>query len=619
MKKYYNECISFVMLVIGILLQDNFPDTVIRLGWYLIALMPVGIPVFKEAWEALRAKDFANEFTLMALAVLGAFCIGEYPEGVAVMLFYAVGEKLQEGAVDKARDSIRTLLDMRPQKVSVRRGEGWSILSPDEVQTGDVIEVKAGEHVSLDGKLHEESAFFNTATLTGESIPKEIKQGEEVLAGMIPCEQVIHLTVSRTADNSTLSRILKLVEEAAEQKAPTELFMRKIARIYTPIVMAVALLILAAPFVYSLFCPSYAYLFSEWLYRALVFLVVSCPCALVISIPLSYFAGIGTASRKGILFKGGNYLDAISRIDTVIFDKTGTLTTGNFKVGRIEGILPSEVILTYVAAAESRSTHPMAKAIQQYAAEQAVESLPVTFSKEWAGYGLEAVADGKHILAGSLRLLDKFQISYPEELRMIPETIIACAIDRSYAGYILLTDEIKPDAAPAIRQLKRMGIGHIAVLSGDKAPLVQHIAQQLDITHAHGDLLPDGKVAHLQRLKEAGRRIAFVGDGINDAPVLALSDAGIAMGGLGSDIAIDTADIVIQNDRLIQLPAAIKTGRSVRQIVWQNIIFAFAVKLIVLALGAWGLANLWEAVIADTGVALLAVCNSLRIGHIINR
>lgn len=607
------------MLVIGILLQDNFPDTVIRLGWYLIALMPVGIPVFKEAWEALRAKDFANEFTLMALAVLGAFCIGEYPEGVAVMLFYAVGEKLQEGAVDKARDSIRTLLDMRPQKVSVRRGEGWSILSPDEVQTGDIIEVKAGEHVSLDGKLHEESAFFNTATLTGESIPKEIKQGEEVLAGMIPCEQVIHLTVSRTADNSTLSRILKLVEEAAEQKAPTELFIRKIARIYTPIVMAVALLILAAPFIYSLFCPSYAYLFSEWLYRALVFLVVSCPCALVISIPLSYFAGIGAASRKGILFKGGNYLDAISRIDTVIFDKTGTLTTGNFKVGRIEGILPSEVILTYVAAAESRSTHPMAKAIQLYAAEQAVEPLLVTFSKEWAGYGLEAVADGKHILAGSLRLLDKFQISYPEELRMIPETIIACAIDRSYAGYILLTDEIKPDAAPAIRQLKRMGIGHIAVLSGDKAPLVQHIAQQLDITHAHGDLLPDGKVAHLQRLKEAGRRIAFVGDGINDAPVLALSDAGIAMGGLGSDIAIDTADIVIQNDRLTQLPAAIKTGRSVRQIVWQNIIFAFAVKLIVLALGAWGLANLWEAVIADTGVALLAVCNSLRIGHIINR
>ena len=619
MKKYYNECISFVMLVAGILLQDNFPDIVIRLGWYLIALMPVGIPVFKEAWEALRAKDFANEFTLMALAVLGAFCIGEYPEGVAVMLFYAVGEKLQEGAVDKARDSIRTLLDMRPQKVSVRRGEGWSILSPDEVQTGDIIEVKAGEHVSLDGKLHEESAFFNTSTLTGESIPKEIKQGEEVLAGMIPCEQVIHLTVSRTADNSTLSRILKLVEEAAEQKAPTELFMRKIARIYTPIVMAVALLILAAPFVYSLFCPSYAYLFSEWLYRALVFLVVSCPCALVISIPLSYFAGIGAASRKGILFKGGNYLDAISRIDTVIFDKTGTLTTGNFKVGRIEGTLPSEIILTYVASAESRSTHPMAKAIQQYAVEQAVELLPVTFSKEWAGYGLEAVADGKHILAGSLRLLDKFQISYPEELRMIPETIIACAIDRSYAGYILLTDEIKPDAAPAIRQLKRMGIGHIAVLSGDKAPLVQHIAQQLDIIHAHGDLLPDGKVAHLQQLKEAGRRIAFVGDGINDAPVLALSDAGIAMGGLGSDIAIDTADIVIQNDRLTQLPAAIKTGRSVRQIVWQNIIFAFAVKLIVLALGAWGLANLWEAVIADTGVALLAVCNSLRIGHIINR
>lgn len=621
MKEYRYECFSFLMLIGGILAshfeQSWFVAEYVRLIWYLIAILPVGLPVLREALESLKEKDFANEFMLMSLAAIGAFIIGEYPEGVAVMLFYAVGEKLQDSAVDKARDNIRALLDMRPQTASVLREGELQIVTPAEVQIGETIEIKVGERVPLDGTLQNESVLMNTAALTGESVPRLLKQSEEVLAGMIPSDRMIHLTVNRTADQSALSRVLKMVEEAAERKAPTEVFMRKIARIYTPVVMGIALLIMALPFCYSLLQPTFSYVFADWLYKALVFLVIACPCALVVSIPLGYFGGIGAASRRGILFKGGNYLDAITKIDTVVFDKTGTLTTGKFKLDKVIGIVPEEEVLQYIASAESQSNHPMAKAVIEYARQENIPILPVEFSREMAGYGLETKIDGQQVVVGNYRLLDKSHITYPIELRSIPESLILCARDQQYIGYVVLVDELKEDAHQAILDLKKLGIRQIEILSGDKDALVQSIARKLGIDKAYGDLLPGGKVEHLETLKQEGRQVAFVGDGINDAPVLALSDVGVAMGALGSDVAIETADVVIQNDHPSQLATAIKIGKYTRRIVWQNITFAFVVKIIILILGTGGLATLWEAVFADSGVALLAICNAMRIGKLL--
>lgn len=621
MKEYRYECFSFLMLISGVLAShfelDWFLGTYVRLVWYIIAILPVGLPVLKEALESLKEKDFANEFMLMSLATIGAFIIGEYPEGVAVMLFYAVGEKLQESAVDKARDNIRALLDMRPQTASVQREGKLQIVSPAEVQIGEIIEVKVGERVPLDGTLQNESVLMNTAALTGESIPRLLKQSEEVLAGMIPSDRMIHLIVNRSADQSALSRVLKMVEEAAERKAPTEIFMRRIARIYTPVVMGVALLIMVLPFIYGILQPAFNYVFADWLYKALVFLVIACPCALVVSIPLGYFGGIGAASRRGILFKGGNYLDAITKIDTVVFDKTGTLTTGKFKLDKVIGIVPDVEVIQYIASAESQSTHPMAKAVVEYARQENIPVLPVEFSKEMAGYGLETKIKGQQVVVGNYRLLDKLHIAYPIELRSVPESLILCARDQQYIGCAVLVDELKEDAHQAIQDLKKQGIRQIEILSGDKDALVQSIARKLGVNRAYGDLLPGGKVEHLETLKREGRQVAFVGDGINDAPVLALSDVGVAMGALGSDVAIETADVVIQNDHPSQLATAIKIGKYTRRIVWQNITFAFVVKIIILILGTGGLATLWEAVFADSGVALLAICNAMRIGKLL--
>ncbi|MDD3039789.1 heavy metal translocating P-type ATPase [Bacteroides sp.] len=621
MKEYRYECFSFLMLIGGILAShfelDCFLGKYDRLVWYIIAILPVGLPVLKEALESLREKDFANEFMLMSLATIGAFIIGEYPEGVAVMLFYAVGEKLQESAVDKARDNIRALLDMRPQTASVQREGKFQIVSPAEVQIGETIEVKVGERVPLDGTLQNESVLMNTAALTGESVPRLLKQSEEVLAGMIPSDCMIHLTVNRSADQSALSRVLAMVEEAAERKAPTEVFMRKIARIYTPVVMGVALLIMSLPFIYGILQPTFNYVFADWLYKALVFLVIACPCALVVSIPLGYFGGIGAASRRGILFKGGNYLDAITKIDTVVFDKTGTLTTGKFKLDKVIGIVPDVEIIQYIASAESQSTHPMAKAVVEYAKQENIPVLPVEFSKEMAGYGLETKINGQQVVVGNYRLLDKLHIAYPMELRSVPESLILCARDQQYIGCAVLVDELKEDAHQAIQDLKKQGIRQIEILSGDKDALVQSIARKLEVDKAYGDLLPGGKVEHLETLKREGRQVAFVGDGINDAPVLALSDVGVAMGALGSDIAIETADVVIQNDHPSQLATAIKIGKYTHRIVWQNITFAFVVKIVILILGTGGLATLWEAVFADSGVALLSICNAMRIGKLL--
>lgn len=599
---WWNVILSGGMLVIGLLFPYLGLDFVEKpqflLAWYLLAFAFVGLPVMKEAWETALKGDVFSEFMLMTIACIGAFAIGEYPEGVAVMLLYCIGEALQDRAVDRARDNIQELIAFRPTVAKVVVQGKIIEKSPDEVQVGDILEVKAGDRVPLDGKLVSASAAFNTAALTGESLPRTFETGGEVLAGMIAVDAVSHLEVVRPASESAVSRILNMVESAAERKAPTELFIRRFARIYTPIVIGLALLTVVCPYLYSIFDSQYSYIFTDWFRRALVFLVISCPCALVISVPLSYFAGIGLASKHGILFKGSNYLDAITEVDVVAFDKTGTLTTGEFAVQSVVG-LDQEALQT-VAAMEKSSNHPIAQAILKYCPTE--ENIS---SQDIAGYGLK----NDEWLVGNLKLLDREQVSYADALRSIPETVVAVARKGKYVGHIILADTIKEDAKKAISDLPVRA----EMLSGDRQELVTKVAADLGISHAYGDLLPDGKVLHLQNVKKAGERVAFVGDGINDAPVLALSDVGIAMGGLGSDMAIETADVIIQTDQPSKVACAMRIGRYTRRIVHQNIALALGVKAVVMLLGLLGFANLWMAVFADSGVALLAVLNAARI------
>lgn len=599
---WWNVILSGGMLVIGLLFPYFGLDFVEKpqflLVWYLLAFAFVGLPVMKEAWETALKGDVFSEFMLMTIACIGAFAIGEYPEGVAVMLLYCIGEALQDRAVDRARDNIQELIAFRPTVAKVVVQGKIIEKSPEEVQVGDILEVKAGDRVPLDGKLVSASAAFNTAALTGESLPRTFETGGEVLAGMIAVDAVSHLEVVRPASESAVSRILNMVESAAERKAPTELFIRRFARIYTPIVIGLALLTVVCPYLYSIFDSQYNYVFTDWFRRALVFLVISCPCALVISVPLSYFAGIGLASKHGILFKGSNYLDAITEVDVVAFDKTGTLTTGEFAVQSVVG-LDQEALQT-VAAMEKSSNHPIAQAILKYCPTE--ENIS---SQDIAGYGLK----NDEWLVGNLKLLDREQVSYADALRSIPETVVAVARKGKYMGHIILADTIKKDAKKAISDLPVRA----EMLSGDRQELVTKVAADLGISHAYGDLLPDGKVLHLQNVKKAGERVAFVGDGINDAPVLALSDVGIAMGGLGSDMAIETADVIIQTDQPSKVACAMRIGRYTRRIVNQNIALALGVKAVVMILGLLGFANLWMAVFADSGVALLAVLNAARI------
>lgn len=622
--EYWKVGLSFILLISGIIMNalelPFFREGYFSLIWYVVAYLPVGLPVMKEAWESMKDKDYFSEFTLMFVATLGAFYIGEYPEGVAVMLFYSVGELFQEKAVDKAKRNIGALLDVRPEEAAVVRDGRVIIENPQNVKVGETIEIKTGGRVPLDGMMLNEVAAFNTAALTGESVPRSIRMGEEVLAGMIVTDKVIRIKVIRPFDKSALARILELVQNASERKAPAELFIRKFARVYTPIVIGLAVLIVLLPFIYSLITPQFLFTFNDWLYRALVFLVISCPCALVVSIPLGYFGGIGAASRLGILFKGGNYLDAVTKINTVVFDKTGTLTKGTFEVQfcNCESGVSEEELIRMIASVESSSTHPIAKAVVNYAGQRDIELSSVTDSKEYAGLGLEAAVNGIQVLAGNGRLLSKFQIEYPPELLSITDTIVVCAIGNKYAGYLLLSDSLKEDARIAIQNLKALGIQNIQILSGDKQSIVSNFAEKLGISEAYGDLLPDGKVKHLEELRQhTENQVAFVGDGMNDAPVLALSNVGIAMGGLGSDAAIETADVVIQTDQTSKVAEAIKVGKLTRRIVWQNISLAFGVKLLVLILGAGGLATLWEAVFADVGVALIAIMNAVRIQKMI--
>lgn len=610
-KLFFPAVISFCLLLLGISLdyyfQPNWFSESVRLVWYSIAYVPVGLPVLKEAVENIRRGEVFSEFFLMGVATIGAFAIGQFPEGVAVMLFYAIGEIFQTMAVTRAKTNIKTLLDQRPDEATILIDGKQTIKKAVDIQVGEIIQLKSGEKLAIDGTLLSDNGSFNTAALTGESAPTTYKKGQQVLAGMINLQTVSLIESTTAFEDTKLSRILQLVQEATTKKAPTELFIRKFAKIYTPIVVYLALAICFFPY---FFVEDYN--FRDWLYRALIFLVISCPCALVISIPLGYFGGIGAASRNGILFKGSVFLDIMASINVVVTDKTGTMTEGVFKVQKIENQgISEEDLIKYTAALEHKSTHPIAAAIIE-SAKGSEKNVVVTDITEIGGYGLIGKVDGRDIAVGNTKLLEKLNISFDDQLKTSAFTIIAVAIDHKYAGYFLIADQIKEDAAATVDALKTLGIKTV-MLSGDKDAVVKAVAKELKIDESYGDLLPEDKVIKMQELKQTDLKIAFVGDGVNDAPVVALADAGIAMGGLGSDATIETADIVIQNDQPSKIVTAIKIGKKTKQIVWQNITIAFLVKAVVLILGAGGLATMWEAVFADVGVALIAILNAMRI------
>ncbi|WP_179348804.1 heavy metal translocating P-type ATPase [Winogradskyella pacifica] len=610
-KAYTPAVISFVMLIIGIALdyfEFAFFKDWIRIVWYGIAYLPVGLPVVKEGWDSIKKGDVFTEFFLMSIATIGAFIIGEYPEGVAVMLFYAVGELFQNAAVNKAKGNIKALLDVRPKEANVFRNGTIESVAPETVEISENIQVRVGEKIPLDGILVSEKASVNTAALTGESKPDTIAKGANVFAGSINLESVIEVEVTKAFKDSSIARILDLVQNATARKSKTELFIRKFARIYTPIVVFLAIGVTLLPYFFV-----DDYVFRDWLYRALIFLVISCPCALVISIPLGYFGGLGAASKNGILFKGASFLEAMTKINMLVMDKTGTVTKGVFKIKTIESIgWEEKEFMNYLMAMEAQSTHPIAKAILEYKTEET--DFKATEVSEIAGKGLKGIVNGKTVLVGNKALMTAHNISVIAEIETIVESIILVAINNTFAGYVVIADELKDDAKETIINLKNIGIENIMMLSGDKDSMTQKVASELQIRNAKGGLLPEDKLNEVERLKQNPKnKIAFIGDGINDAPVLAASDVGIAMGGLGSDVAIETADVIIQTDQPSKVVKAIKISRSTRKIVWQNIALAFGVKVIVLILGAGGLATMWEAVFADVGVALLAILNAVRL------
>lgn len=606
--------VSFILLMTGIGMDNWIKPTPawfsaeLRLAWYIAAYIPVGLPVVIKGIKTAIKGDVFTEFFLMSIATIGAFFIGEYPEAVAVMLFYAVGELFQSAAVNRAKRSIKALLDVRPDSADVLRNGIYVNMPPENVKVGETIQIKVGERVPLDGEMLSEASSFNTSALTGESKPSTFTKGETVLAGMINQEKVVELKVTKLFNDSSLARILTLVQEATTRKAKTEQFIRKFARIYTPIVVFLAIGITFIP--YS-FVDNYV--FNDWLYRALIFLVISCPCALVISIPLGYFGGIGAASRNGILFKGSNYLDLMTKVNQVVMDKTGTLTKAVFKVQEVESYdISKEEWLPLAAALEAKSTHPVAKAVVEYAGNS-IGRIQIDALEEISGHGIKGEVGGKEVLAGNVKLMDMMKVSVNDSLRKITDTIVVVAVNRKLAGYLTIADEIKEDSKEAVDALHKLNI-KTTMLSGDKQAVVDKVAGQLGIDNAYGDLLPENKVQKVEAIKNDKKNVvAFVGDGINDAPVLALSDVGIAMGGLGSDAAIETADVIIQTDNPSKIAQAIAIGKATNRIVWQNIILAMGVKILVLILGAGGLATMWEAVFADVGVAMLAILNAVRI------
>lgn len=542
----------------------------------------------------------------MSVATIGAFFIGEYPEAVAVMLFYQVGEWFQSAAVDQSRKSIAKLMDIRPDSANLLVNGQIKAVAPDTIEIGQQILVKPGEKVPLDGQIIDGSSMVDTSALTGESVPRTVKVGDEILGGFINKNGALTINVTKKFGDSTVSKILDLVENASSKKAPAENFISKFARYYTPVVVVLAVLLaVIPPFIF----PDTS--INEWVYRALTFLVISCPCALVISVPLSFFGGIGGASKLGVLIKGSNYLEILANTETIVFDKTGTLTKGNFVVQNITSVvLPEEELLRLTATAEQLSTHPIAISIKE---SYGKETVPATAIEEVAGHGIKATIEGKTVLVGNAKLMRQFGIEAPEVKEA--GTLIFVAIDNQFAGYLVIADQLKPDAISAIKELKAEGVKQTVMLTGDNQQVAEAIAKEVGVDKVYAELLPDGKVDRLEELLKASspkNKVAFVGDGMNDAPVLARADVGIAMGGLGSDAAIEAADVVIMNDEPSRIASAIKLSRKTLRIVKQNIIFAIAVKIIVLVLGALGLASMQAAVFADVGVTIIAVLNAMR-------
>lgn len=594
----------------GLIAEHLFAQILPARILYALAYLPVGWPVWKHAWNGMRHGDWFNEFVLMALATVGAFCIGEFAEAVAVMLFYTIGEEFQERAVRQAQSHIDSLLDMKEQQVEVFRNGAWTHDLPEQIQVNETIRLQAGNQIPLDGILLSYKGRFNTAALTGESVPQSKHHGDALLAGMINEEHVIEMQVTHRYEDSARARILELVREARSRKSATELMIRRLARVYTPTVFVLALLIAVLP---PLFLADAQ--ITDWIYRALIFLVISCPCALVISIPLAYFSGIGAASRQGILFKGASFMDRFPHLKAIVFDKTGTLTYGDFTVleTHLEAGAPDNA-LSLACSLEQLSSHPVAHAITKYGKEQQLPLLPAEQVREVAGKGLTGIVDGHIVEMGNAHLLTAHHLSVPEEAARRIETVIYLLIDGTYTGYFLIADRIKEDAARTIQQLKRAGIGQTVMLSGDKQQLAEKVGKEIGIDRIYGDLLPEDKVKHIERIKaETQDEMAYVGDGINDTPSLALSSIGIAMGKNGSEAAIETADVILQTDHPERIVTALRISQATRRIVWQNIILALGVKLAVLLLGAFGVANMWEAVFADVGVVLLAVLNSIRL------
>ncbi len=577
---------------------------------FLVSYVLVGGEVVLKAVRNISRGQVFDENFLMTVATIGAFAIKEFPEGVAVMLFYQVGEFFQNMAVNRSRKSISALMDIRPDYANLKVGEDIKKVSPEEISVGDIIVIKPGEKVPLDGKVIEGMSMLDTSAITGESVPREVEPGNEILSGTINKNGLLTVEVTKEFGDSTVSKILDLVQNANSRKAPTEQFITKFSRYYTPVVVFVALaMAVVPPLVVS------GATFSDWIYRALVFLVVSCPCALVISIPLGFFGGIGGAAKNGILIKGSNYLEALNNVDTIVFDKTGTLTKGVFKVTKIstQGHESEENLLEYAAFAESYSNHPIAISIlKAYGRE--INKSEIQDYDEISGHGIKVSIRGKRILAGNKKLMAKENITYDEVDEI--GTVVHVAIDGKYAGYIVISDEIKDDALKAIKELKGIGVRKLVMLTGDNKLVGEAIGHKLGLDEVHAELLPDQKVEKLELLekqKKTKGKLLFVGDGINDAPVLARADVGVAMGGLGSDAAIEAADIVIMTDEPSKLVNAIKIAKRTRSIVWQNIVFALGVKAIVLVLGAGGIATIWEAVFADVGVTLIAVINAMRV------
>ena len=575
----------------------------------MAAYLIVGYDVVIEAIKNIFKGEVFDENFLMSLATIGAFFIGEYPEAVSVMLFFQVGELFQSYAVDKSRRSIRELMDIRPDYANVMVGDRLDRVSPEDVKTGDLIVIRPGERIPLDARVTEGNSMLDTSALTGESLPRAVESGSEILAGCINLNGVLTAKVMKEYGESTVSKILDLVENAGSKKSRSETFIRRFARYYTPIVVVVALLLAFAP---PLLIPGAT--FGDWIYRALIFLVVSCPCALVVSVPLSFFGGIGGASKNGILVKGGNYLEALALTETVAFDKTGTLTKGVFNVQGIHPInMSQQELLELAAYAESFSQHPISSSLlRAYGRE--IFSGRIKDAEEIAGHGVYANVDGRRVLAGNEKLMREKGIAYPDQAREA-ETIVHIAVDGSYAGFISIADEIKDDAQQALRHLEAAGVKQTAMLTGDSSSVAEKVGSLLGIDKVYAELLPTDKVSILEELlsgKQAGRTLAFVGDGINDAPVLARADVGIAMGGLGSDAAIEAADVVIMTDEPSKISAAIEISKRTLRIAKQNIAFAIFVKVLVLMLGALGMATMWEAVFADVGVTVLVVLNAFR-------